>query len=118
MRRQGWHAKVLRDGADLKSRRNNARVLGFLLAFGLMLTTARGWAQIEIGHNTSMSLSGDLGFGYNGNYGDVVGSSHGTLLSGDAVMQGYYYNPKFLSYYVDPIYNRSQADSGQGSLTD
>jgi hypothetical protein len=114
---QGWHAKVLRDGADLKSQRNNARVFGWLLALGVMLATAKGWAQIEIGKNTSMSLTGDVGFGYNGEYGDAIGSSHSTLLSGDATLQGYYYNPRFLSYYVDPIYNRSQADSGQGSLT-
>jgi hypothetical protein len=114
---QGWHAKVLRDGADVKSQRNNARVLGWLLVFGVMLA-GRGWAQIEIGKNTSMSLTGDVGFGYNGEYGDVVGSNHGTLLSGDAALQGYYYNPRFLNYFVDPIYNRSQANSGEGSLTD
>ncbi len=35
-----------------------------------------------------MSLSGDLGFGYNGNYGNVEGSSHGTGLNGDAVRKG------------------------------
>ena len=100
----------------MNSQRNNARVLGWLLAFGVMLA-GQGWAQIEIGKNTSMSLSGDVGFGYNGSNGDTIGSSHSTLFSGDAVLQGYYYNPRFLSYYVDPIYNRSQADSGEGSLT-
>jgi len=82
-----------------------------------MLATP-GWAQLEIGRNTSMNLTGDLGFGYNGSYGDAIGSSHGLLLSGDANLQGYYYNPKFLNYFVDPIYNRSQANSGQGSITD
>ena len=101
----------------MKSQRNNARVLGWLLVFWAMLA-GRGWAQIEIGKNTSMSLTGDVGFGYNGEYGDVVGSNHGTLLSGDATLQGYYYNPRFLNYFVDPIYNRSQANSGEGSLTD
>ncbi len=82
------------------------------------MLAGRGFAQLEIGSNTNLTLSGDLGFGYNGNYGNVVGSSHGTNLNGDAVMQGYYYNPKFLNFFVDPIYNRSQANSGQGSITD
>ncbi len=101
----------------MNSHKYNARVLGLLLAFGVMLAT-EGWAQVEIGSNTSVSMSGDLGFGYNGDYGNVVQSSHGTSLNGDAVVQGYYYNPKFLSFFVDPVYNRSQADSGQGSITD
>ena len=39
-------------------------------------------------------------------------------MNGDAILQGYYYNPKFLNFFVDPIYNRSQANSGQGSITD
>ena len=92
-----------------------------MLAFGMMLATmltTPGWAQIEIGSNTNLSLSGDLGFGYNGNYGNIDQSSHGTNLNGDAVLQGSYYNPQFLNFFVDPVYNRSQANSGQGSLTD
>jgi len=82
------------------------------------MLAARGWAQIEIGDKTNVSLSGNLGFGYNASYGNVESSSHGTGLNGDAVAQGYYYNPKFLNFFVDPIYNRSQANSGQGSITD
>jgi hypothetical protein len=39
-------------------------------------------------------------------------------MNGDAVAQGYYYSPKFLNFFVDPVYNRSQANSGQGSITD
>lgn len=80
-----------------------------------MLATS-AWAQLEVGQNTSMTLSGTLGYGYDGSYG-AEGSGHGTSLNGDAVLQGYYYNPKFLNFFVDPIYNRSQANSGQGSIT-
>ncbi len=116
----------------------NARLLRLALAFGVTLATmlptilatmlptiltmtmlsTLGWAQIEIGSNTSVSLTGDLGFGYNGEYGSVEGSSHGLGMNGDAVAQGYYYSPKFLSFFVDPVYNRSQANSGQGSITE
>jgi hypothetical protein len=101
----------------LRSHNYKARAFGWLLALGVMLAT-QAWAQIEIKDNTSLSLSGDLGYGYNASYGNQVGSAHGTSLSGDAVLQGYYYNPKFLSFFVDPIYNRSQANSGEGSITD
>jgi hypothetical protein len=92
-----------------------------MLAFGLMLATTlttQGWAQIEIGSNTNLTMSGDLGFGYNGEYGNQVQSNHGLGANGDAVVQGSYYNPKFLNFFIDPVYNRSQANSGQGSLTD
>jgi len=111
----------------LTSLKYNARGFGLRLASGVMLATmmlasvlleSKGWAQVEIGSNTSVTMSGDLGFGYNGDYGNQIGSSHGLQLNGDAVAQGYYYNPKFLNFFVDPIYNRSQANSGQGSITD
>jgi len=101
----------------LSSHKYSARFLAFVLAFGLMLA-ARGWAQIEIGSKTNVSLTGDLGFGYNGSYSNQEGSSHGMGLNGDAAAQGYYYNPKFLNFFVYPIYNRSQSNSGQGSITD
>ncbi|MFZ1918014.1 MAG: hypothetical protein WAU58_10610, partial [Terriglobales bacterium] len=101
----------------MSSHKYKARAFGLLLAFGVMLG-APAWAQIEIKDNTSLSLSGDLGYGYNASYGNQVGSSHGTSVNGDAALQGYYYNPKFLNFFVNPIYNRSQADSGEGSITD
>ena len=119
----GRWGKKLRERAReaLNSRKYNARVVW--VGAGIRgdagdEDAAPGWAQVEIGSNTSMTLSGDLGFGYNGNYGNQIGSSHGTSVNGDAIMQGYYYNPKFLNFFVDPIYNRSQANSGQGSITD
>ena len=104
----------------MSSGKDKARVLGWLLAFGVMLAgvlTTKGWAQLEVGSNTSMTLTGDIGFGYTGSYGDG-GSSHGLNVNGDGVLQGYYYNPRFLSFTVSPVYNRSQANSGTGSLTD
>ena len=104
----------------MNGRRYNARYNIMLLALGMALAgvlTTEGYAQIEVGSNTSMTMTGDLGFGYDASSGDTVQSSHGTSFNGDAVLQGYYYNPKFLNFTVTPVYNRSQANSGAGSIT-
>lgn len=98
-------------------RNHMTRVVARVLACGVMLVSAAR-AQVEIGQNTNVSLSGDVGFGYNGGYGNTMGSDHGLALNGDGNLTGYYYNPRFLNFYVTPVYNRSQANSGQGSITD
>ena len=38
-------------------------------------------------------------------------SSHGLFFTGLANLSGYYYNPKFLNFNVQPFYNRSQDNS-------
>jgi hypothetical protein len=73
------------------------------------ITTAVG--QLGIGDNTQLNLSGWLGFGYNGNFGDTTGSSHGTSLTGDFNLNGFYYHPSFLSFNAHPYYNRNQTNS-------
>jgi hypothetical protein len=120
----GW-GESARDGVVVSSCGYNARGLGLRLALGVMLATTlanllapKGWGQIEVGKNTNMTLTGDLGFGYEGDFGNTEASSHSTNLNGDAVLNGFYYSPRFLNFFVDPIYNRSQANSGQGSITD
>ena len=99
------------------SRHNyKARVFtGVLLG---LLAALPCWAQLEVGNSVSMTLSGDIGVGYNGNYGNTAGSDHSSTVNGDATLNGYYYNPKFVSFYATPVYNRSQANSGDQSITD
>jgi hypothetical protein len=89
--------------------------LGWLLL--CLLAALPAWAQLEVGNDVSMTLTGDLGFGYDGSYG-TTGSAHGSAVNGDATLNGYFYNPKFLSFYATPMYNRSQANSGNQSITD
>jgi hypothetical protein len=74
-------------------------------------------AQVAVGDNVSLNLAGDLGVGYTGGFGDT-GSSHGVSLGGNATLHGYYYNPQFLSFDLQPFYNRSQANSASQSITD
>ncbi|MGB8064068.1 MAG: hypothetical protein WCF26_19405 [Candidatus Sulfotelmatobacter sp.] len=86
------------------------------LLWGLLLFALPASAQVKVGQNLSFNMTGGVGFGYNGDYGNVGGSDHGTGINGDANISGYYYNPNFLNFYVTPVYDRSQANSGEGSI--
>jgi hypothetical protein len=73
-------------------------------------------AQVEVGENVKLGLSGDIATGYTGGFGDL-GSTHGLTVGGDANLRGSYYNPQFLSFDLQPFYNRSQANSTSQSIT-
>jgi len=77
---------------------------------------AMAMAQIKVGQNLSMNLNGAASFGYAGAYGDLLKSSHGIDLGGNASLTGSYYSPNFLNFAVDPYYNQSRANSDSGSL--
>jgi hypothetical protein len=89
-----------------------ARKMWFL---GILLLALPCAAQLEV-LGTQMSLSGDIGFNYNGNMNEGA-SSHTLGLSGDANLQGSYYNPNFLNFDVRPFYQRAQSNSVFGALT-
>ncbi len=74
-------------------------------------------AQVEVGDNTKLSLSGEVSTGYSGSY-DSQTSSHSVDVGGSGDLHGFYYNPQFLSFDVQPYYNRSQANSAFQSITD
>lgn len=97
----------------MRGYKHNARLL---VAF--LLLAMPGLAQVKVGDNTSLDLTGNLGVGYTGEYGNTQLSDHTLGLNGNADMTGYYYNPNFLNFFVMPIFNRSQENSGTGSLTD
>jgi hypothetical protein len=85
----------------------------------LLLMLAQGSrAQVQIGDDLRMNLSGLLNGGYTGNYGDQIPSSHSLEAGGSAQLNGSYYNPNFINFSVDPYYNQSRANSSFQSLTD
>lgn len=63
-------------------------------------------------------MDGTLGAGYSGDYGNTQLSDHSMTVNGDANITGFFYNPNFLNFFIRPVYNRSQENSGSGSLTD
>jgi hypothetical protein len=91
------------------------RFAGFL---ALLLTVQVSHAQVQIGDDVRMSLSGMITAGYTGNYGDQVQSNHSLEFGGDATLSGSYYTPSFLNFTVTPYYNQSRANSSFQSLTD
>ncbi len=85
----------------------------------LLLIAAHGVsAQVKVGDDVSMNLSGQLLGGYTGSYGDQVQSNHALNFGGNASLSGSYYNPDFLNFTISPYYNQSQANSNFQSLTD
>jgi hypothetical protein len=84
----------------------------------LLMLAMPAAAQVSIGDSLNMNLSGNVSFGYNGTYGDSVSSGHGIGVGGQGQLTGSYYNPNFLSFRLQPYYNRSQSNSESQSITD
>ncbi|MGA8538526.1 MAG: hypothetical protein WB566_03460, partial [Terriglobales bacterium] len=76
------------------------------------------WAQLKLHDDVSVSMDGTIGAGYSGDYGNAQLSDHSMTVNGDANVTGFFYNPNFLNFSIRPVYNRSQENSGSGSLTD
>ena len=62
--------------------------------------------------------NGTASVGYTGAYAEPGTSSHGVSLGGDGYLNGYYYDPKFMSFAAHPYYNRSQNNSTFQSISD
>lgn len=74
-------------------------------------------AQLQVGDDLSMRMTGLLSLGYSADYGNQIPSDHSFDLGGDATVNGDYYNPNFLNFTASPYYNRSSANSSFSSLT-
>ncbi len=75
-------------------------------------------AQVEVGEDVKMNLSGNMSFGYTGTTGDLLSAEHGVTIGGNGDLHGYYYSPQFLSFDIQPYYNRAQSNSSFQSITD
>jgi hypothetical protein len=94
-----------------------SRKRGWLM-MALLLCAATACAQLEIGENLKMNLTGNLGAGYTGAFGNVdIQSSHGQGFNGSADLTGYYFNPNFLSFQFRPYYERDQSNTDSQVIT-
>lgn len=90
------------------------RVACCLLA-ELLILALRASGQVQAG-DLSMSLNGVVSAGYNGEYGNAIGSSHGLDLGGSGTLTGSFYDPNFLNFNFSPYYNQSRANSNFQSI--
>jgi hypothetical protein len=90
------------------------RILSFVMVF--LALAAPAAAQVKTGES-SLSLNGNLSAGYSDDYSNLLGSDHSVFGAGNADLSGYYYNPNFLSFDVQPFYNQSRLNSSYQSLT-
>lgn len=88
----------------------------WIIVAGVVLLASPLPGQIQMG-DVSLKANGTISAGYNGTYGNEVPSSHGIGVGGTAALDGFFYNPNFLSFTVDPYYNQSRSNSNFGSLT-
>jgi hypothetical protein len=94
------------------------------LIIGLSVLVMAQWAAaqqqpqpLSVGENTKLDAGALFTFGYAGDYGDAIPSSHGLNFGVDGKLSGSYYNPNFLSFSLHPYYNQSRADSSFQSVT-
>lgn len=97
----------------MSSRKQNA---GVFLAW--MLFAIPVWTQTKVGDLVTLGLNGNVGVGYNADFGNAQSSDHSIGLNGQADLNGSYYNPNFINFHSLFFLNRSQANSGNGSITD
>jgi hypothetical protein len=102
--------------SEPKSRRSKTSKL--LWALALLSLSMVANAQMEVGDNVKMNLNGNLGFGYNGSFGNAdLPTSTGYGLAGNANLTGYYFHPNFLNFQIHPYYDRSEFHSDSQTST-
>ena len=73
--------------------------------------------QTTVDDKLKMTLNGSLGVNYADSFGNYINSSHSLGLAANGTLDGYYYNPNFLSFQVRPYYDRAQSNSESQTIT-
>src|SRR6185312_878175 len=95
------------------------KVLG--AGFVAVLLAAAAHSQVQVGDNLRMTLNGNLGVGYGGSFSDSPGAptaepnTHNLFTQGQGLLNGSYYDPNFLSFSVQPYWNRNQENTSSAS---
>jgi hypothetical protein len=90
----------------------SAMSLVFVLA---CVSSANG--QVMVGDKLKLLMNGNVGAVYTGGFGNYVGSNHSLGLGVNGTLEGYYFNPQFLSFLVRPYYDRAQSNSESQMIT-
>jgi hypothetical protein len=87
-------------------------ILGFILLSARLAT-----AQVTIGNNLQMAMSGSLGAAYSGQFGNQSRSDHALGFGINGILNGFYFSPKFVNFDVRPYFDRGQANADLQSIT-
>lgn len=97
----------MRAGRKHYERRQGQR---WLLA--LLLCSAVAGAQVTLGENLKMNMKEEIGYGYSANFGNQPNSSsHNQGINSTGDLDGYYFNPNFISFHLHPYYDRDQSNT-------
>lgn len=88
-----------------------------MYALSVLFWALPAGAQVNI-DGLNVAMAGDANFGYGGDLDNQGGSGHGLGVGGYGTLVGSYYNPNFLSFTVQPYYNRAQANADGASIFD
>lgn len=86
---------------------------------GLLLWALPCAAQLTIGNDLHLMKGyGSISTGYSGSYGDSGQSSSALNFGGNGNFNGFFYNPAFVSFSLQPYYNQSRDNSSYLSTFD
>jgi hypothetical protein len=101
----------------LRAKTHRLFAIGAVSLVFVLACAASAIGQVSVGDKLSMTASGSVGTGYAGSFGNYIGSSHDLGIGVDGTLDGYYFNPNFLSFQVRPYYDRIQSNSESQSIT-
>src|SRR3954469_18649037 len=87
------------------------------VGLAILLSVLTASAQLQVGDDVNLNLSGNLGFGYTDTFGNYNVSSHSQGVAGDAILTGYYFHPNFVSFDFRPYVDRTQSNSESQNST-
>lgn len=86
------------------------------LTLAILALAVEAFAQKSAGE-ASLNLSGTISVGYGDDTSNVGGSDHSIFGAGNADLSGFYHNPGFVSFDIQPFYNQSRLNSSFQSMT-
>jgi len=84
---------------------------------GIVLLAGPLLAQVQVGDNLNLNATGSVSADYNDTWGNITQSGHGLSFGMNGALTGFYYNPNFLSFSINPYFNQSRANSNFQSIT-
>jgi hypothetical protein len=89
--------------------------IGFVLPEILLMFATCAFAQVQVGDNTTLKLTGSAGLGWTGTWD---GNDMNSLTYGfNGNLTGDYYDPRFLNWTINPYLNQSRLNSNFHSTT-